>query len=159
MLIRRLPRSAQVSAVIAIFGLVAVAVGGFLPWVRLGTAERNVFESGGLYERFPIGDVQLLHVLFTAWIAVPLVCVVCVGLYLVGLVRTGAGLTIFVALLAGTVGAATYVLDSGGSGSLSVVGTGPLTTCFGGVVALAGSLGALSSGRGVQAGRASKPAA
>lgn len=150
MLTRGLPKATQVSVGIAALGLLAVVVGSFLPWVRSGEVLRSSFEVTGLVGRFGPRDIVLLEVALTAWIAVPLVCVVCLGLYAVGLVRTGAGITTIVALLAGTVGAATYVVGSGGSGAVSVVAAGPITTCLGGVVALAGCMGALITGRRVQ---------
>lgn len=127
----------------AALGLIAVAVGSFLPWVRSGTVLRSSFETAGVLDRIGPNDVALLDVALTGWIAVPLVCVTCLGLLAVGMIRTGAGFAVIVSLLAGTVGAATYVLGSGGSGAVSIVATGPLTTCLGGVVALGGSLGAL----------------
>lgn len=140
---RGLPRSALVSVVIAMVGLVAVVVGSFLPWVRSGVSERSSFEAAGVIDRFGPRDVPLLDVALTAWIAVPLVCVIAIGLYAVGLLRTAAAFASIVGLLAGTVGAATYVQGGGGSGAFGVIAAGPLTTCCGGVVALAGSLGAL----------------
>lgn len=149
MLLRGQPRAAQVSGVFAIIGLAAVAVGGFLPWVRSGTALRSSFEAAGVVDRLGPGDLPLLDAALTAWIAVPLVCVVGIGLFVIGTWRTAAGFAIIVSLLAGTVAAATYVVGSGGSGAVSVIGTGPLTTCIGSVVALAGSVGALF-GRRVQ---------
>lgn len=147
MFTRGLSRPAQVSVLIAALGLLAVAAGSFLPWVRSGTVLRSSFETAGVLDRLGPSDVPLLDAALTGWIAVPLVCVICLGLFAVGMTRTGAGIAIIVSLLAGTVGAATYVLGSGGSGAVSVVATGPLTTCLGGVVALGGSLGALFARR------------
>lgn len=141
MLYRGMSRTALVSAGIAALGLVAVIVGSFLPWVRSGAALRSSFEVAGIIDRLGPADVPLLDAALTVWIAVPLVCVVGIGLLAVGMSRTGAGFATIVALLAGTVGAATYVLGSGGSGAVSVVAAGPLITCVGGVVAVAGSLG------------------
>ncbi|MGH3434827.1 MAG: hypothetical protein ACRDQB_18540 [Thermocrispum sp.] len=131
----------------AALGLVVVAVGSFLPWVSSGAALRSSFETAGVLERLGPSDQPLLDAALTGWIAIPLVCVICLGLYTVGMTRTGAGIATIVSLLAGTVGAATYVIGNGGSGAVSVVATGPLTTCLGGVVALGGSLGALVARR------------
>lgn len=143
MFTRGLSRVAQVSVVCAVTGLAAVAVGGFLPWVRSGGVTRSSFEAAGVLDRLGPRDVPALDVALAGWIAIPLVCVICLGLFVIGLTRTAAAFGLIVSLLAGTVGAAMYVLAPSGSGAVGVATTGPLTTCLGGVVALGGCLGAL----------------
>ncbi|MFO7193656.1 hypothetical protein [Thermocrispum agreste] len=148
MLTSRYPPAALVSAIVAIAGLLAVGIGGFLPWVRSGLVVRSSFEIAGIAERLGSRAYPILDVMFACWVAIPLVCVICVGLFTLGLLRSAAASAIIVSLLAGTVALATYVLGSGGSGAVAVVGTGPLTTCIGAAVALAGSVGALLGRRG-----------
>lgn len=143
MFLRGLSRPAQVSVVCAVAGLAVVAIGGFLPWVRSGAATRSSFEAAGVLDRLGPDDVPLLDVVLAGWIAIPLVCVITVGLFVTGLTRTAAAFGLIVALLAGTAGLVLTVSGPGGSSAVSVATTGPLTTCLGGVLALGGCLGAL----------------
>jgi hypothetical protein len=145
--IARYPAPVLVSALFAIAGLLAVGIGGFLPWLRSGAVLRSSFEAAGVAGRLGPWDAPLLDVALAGWIAIPLLCAICIAVYVIGLIRTAAGFAVIVSFLAGTVALAAYVLGSGGSGVVTVVAAGPLTTSFGAAVALVGSVAALLARR------------
>lgn len=118
-----------------------IILGSFLPWVRSGTVQRDSFEVAGVVDRLGPDDIMLLDVALSAWIVIPLLCIVCVVLYVLGLPRTSAGFAAIVSAAAGTIGLTTYVIGHDGPEIASAVAAGPLTTFVGGVVAMTGSVG------------------
>lgn len=124
-------------------GLLLIVVGSFLPWIRSGSALRDSFEIAGVLDRLGPQDDPALTFALSVWIAVPLACVLTIGLYVAGLARMSAVCAIIVSAVAGTVGLATYVVVGDGPGLVTSVPAGPMTTCLGGVIALFGALGIL----------------
>lgn len=120
-----------------------IGAGGFLPWVRSGTVSRDSFELAGVLDRHGHDGGSLLGVVLSAWIVVPLGCVLCVAAYLLGRPRLAALLSITISLFAGTVGVWAYVVGSNVSGTIVAVSTGPVTTAAGSGIACVGGLGVL----------------
>lgn len=118
---------------LAALGLVLLAVGTFLPWLRSGTVDRNSYATGGALRRLVTPD-GLVSGALTVWPFLSLACAAALALLLLG--RSGYGLLLggLAAAAAGTVAAVT--LTVGGAGVVHPAALGPAVTALGSVLVL-----------------------
>jgi len=139
--------SGRVAAGISSAGLITLVAGTFLPWFRSGTVGRHSYRAAGLAERFELFDNGFVSAALRIWFAVPLLSAVAIGLMVLGLVRTGATVTVLIAISVGTVALLGTVQSGNTGGLVGISHTGPVTTLAGAIIALAGSLGAFAVAR------------
>lgn len=149
-------KSTHISAGIAGIGLAVIMVGGFLPWFRSGSVLRDSYQTAGVVDSL-FDDNSLVGFAMRAWLGVPLLCVVCITLYVLARPRTSAVLAIIVSLSTGTVGLLAYIKGGNGNGLVSAVPVGPLTTAVGGALVLLGALGVSLSIRAGTSARKATP--
>lgn len=146
-------RGARVAAGASALGLLVGVVGAFLPWFRSGTVERNSFQAVGVVDQFSLLDNGFAVAALRAWLGLPLLAAVVLGLYALRWFRSGALLTLAVSLVAGTIAVLAAVEGGEAAGARGLVGissTGPVTTATGMGVALLSAfalLGATRRGR------------
>lgn len=122
-------------------GLVIVAIGTFLPWVKSGRVLRDSYESISIIRTIGIIRDSPLNLVIDAWTMIVPMITLCVAAYAFGFRRSAATLAAIVALFCGTVGGGAAVVSSGDDASLGIAGTGPMVTLIGGVLALLGVIG------------------
>lgn len=145
---------ALAGAVLLGAGLVAVAVGTFLPWVRSGSVLRDSYESIGVIRTVGVLDGSPLALLLDAWVALIPVSTLCVVGYALGFRGSAAAASCVVAIISGTVAGAAIVVGSGEGVRLGISSIGPTTTLVGAVLALAGAVGVFAGRRGKATERA-----
>lgn len=123
---------------LGVAGLILVITGAFLPWARSGRTERDSFEFAGIADR--IAGEPALEIGLGAWIAMPLLCVTCVPLYVLGLARISAALTAVLAAATGAIAVLTLTTGNA-NGPISVIPLGPGATAAGSALALTGAVG------------------
>jgi hypothetical protein len=133
---------------IASSGLVVLVVGTFLPWFHSGSVERHSYQAADSVGRLALFDNSFVRAALHIWLAVPLTSTVCLGLFALGLARTGATCSAVLAISVGTV-ALLATVRGAESGLIGITPAGPATTLAGASVALAGALGTFA----VRAGR------
>ncbi|HVV10634.1 hypothetical protein [Amycolatopsis sp.] len=134
------------SLLAATTGLIVLVAGTFLPWFHSGNVQRNSYQTAGVADRLSLLHNEFAAALLHGWIAVPLLSAVFAGLVVLGLRKTGATLTMLLAISVGTIAA--MALVQGGGGLIGITPAGPVTTLAGAIVALAGALGGLFTGTG-----------
>lgn len=122
-------------------GLVLVAVGSFLPWVKSGAVLRDSYESISIVRTIGVVRDSPLNLVIDAWTMIIPVITLCVAAYAFGFRRTAATVAALVAIFCGTIGGGAAVESSGDEASLGIAGTGPTVTLIGGVLALLGVVG------------------
>ena len=122
-------------------GLVLVALGTFLPWVRSGAVLRNSCESISVIRTVGVIRDSPLDLVIDAWTMIVPVITVCVALYAFGLRRSAATIAGIVAIFCGTIGGGAAVVSGGDETSLGLTDTGPTVTLVGGILALLGVIG------------------
>jgi MYXO-CTERM domain-containing protein len=135
-----------VGAVLTALGLLAVAVGTFLPWVRSGSVLRDSYQSISIIRTIKVVDGGPLALLLDAWTLLIPAITVCIVLYAVGLRRSAATFSAVVAIISGTVAGAATVVGGGEEIRLGIASLGPVTTTVGAVLALVGVV-AIFAGR------------
>lgn len=145
--------TARILTVGACAGLVCVVVGTFLPWFRSGTVQRNSYETAALVDHFALFDNPVVSVALRCWVGVPLLSAACFGLYVLGISRTAATLTLLSTAVVGTTAGVTVVQDGGADGLIGVLPSGPTTTIVGAAMAAVGALGVLVTSRSARSTR------
>jgi|SRR6266545_577711 len=128
-------------AVLGAIGLIMVAVGTFLPWLKSGAVLRDSYESISAIRTIGIIRDSPLNLVIDAWTMIVPVITLCVAAYAFGFRRSAATIAAVVAIFCGTVGGGAAVESSGDEASLGIAGTGPTVTLIGGVLALLGVIG------------------
>src|SRR5262245_29684393 len=139
---------AVAGAVLTAVGLVTVAVGTFLPWVRSGEVLRDSYESIAVIRTIRVLDGSPLALVLDAWVVLIPVSTLCVVTYAAGFRRSAATLSGIVAIISGTVAGAATVVSGGEEVRLGISSTGPTATLIGAVLALAGVVGVFAGRRG-----------
>jgi MYXO-CTERM domain-containing protein len=134
-------------AVLTALGLVTVAVGTFLPWVRSGSVLRDSYQSIAVIRTIKVVDGSPLSLVLDAWTLLIPTITVCVVLYALGLRRSAATISVLVAIISGTVAGAATVVSGGEEIRLGIASFGPVTTTVGAVVALVGVVGIFAGRR------------
>lgn len=127
-------------AALGAIGLVMVAVGTFLPWLKSGAVLRDSYESISAIRTIGIIRDSPLNLLIDAWTMIIPVITLCVAAYAFGFRRSAATIAAAVAIFCGTIGGGAAV-ESSDEASLGIAGTGPTVTFIGGVLALLGVIG------------------
>jgi hypothetical protein len=122
-------------------GLVLVAIGTFLPWLKSGSVLRDSYESISAIRTIGIIRDSPLNLVIDAWTMIIPVITLCVAAYAFGFRRSAATVAAIVALFCGTIGGGAAVESGGEEVSLGIAGTGPTVTFIGGVLALLGVIG------------------
>jgi hypothetical protein len=137
---------ARWGAGIAAVGVLALAVGTFLPWLRSGSVLRDSFQSIGAV-RGVIDPGPVAGALLDAWLAVIPVCSLCLALYALRLRRSAAALTCVLAIPVGTAAGLLAVQGGDQDALLGMATTGPVVSMVGAGLAFAGAIAVLA-GRG-----------
>lgn len=135
-------------AVLTAAGLVTLAVGTFLPWVRSGEVLRDSYESIAVIRTIKVLDGSALSLVLDAWTLLIPVSTLCVVAYAVGLRRSAATISAMIAIISGTVSGAATVVGGGEEVRLGISSAGPTTTLVGAVLTLAGAVGIFAGRRG-----------
>lgn len=141
----RLAVPTRVFAVTCVAGLIAAAVGTFLPWFSSGGVQRDSYQAAALADALGLMENSPASLLPHVWVGVPLLSAVCAGLFALGLVRTAAVATLPLATLVGTVSVLALVQAAARTGPVTVTATGPATTTTGMTIAMLAALGVLTS--------------
>jgi MYXO-CTERM domain-containing protein len=128
-------------------GLVTVAVGTFLPWVRSGDVLRDSYESISVVRTVGVLEGSGLSLVLDVWTSLIPMTTVGVVAYALGLRRSGATISALVAIISGTVAGAATVLGGGEEVRLGIAGAGPPTTLAGAVLTLVGVVGIFAGRR------------
>ena len=135
-------------AVLTAAGLVTVAVGTFLPWVRSGSVLRDSYESISLIRTIRVLDGNPLALIVDTWTLLIPISTLCLIAYAVGFRRSAATIAGVVAIISGTISGAATVLSGGEEIQLGISNIGPTTTLVGAVLTLTGALGVFVGRRG-----------
>lgn len=133
-------------AALAGIGLVLIAVGTFLPWVRSGTVLRDSYESLSVIRHIELLDSPLQTVLDSWMFVVPAVTV-CIAAYALGFRRVAATLSTILAIICGTISGIATVVSGGEEVRLGIAGIGPTTTLIGAVLTVIGVVGIFAGRR------------
>jgi hypothetical protein len=129
-------------------GLVTVAVGTFLPWVRSGSVLRDSYESISLIRTIRVLDGSPLALIIDAWTFLIPISTLCLIAYGVGFRRSAATIAVIVAIISGTIAGAATVISGGEEIQLGISSIGPTTTLVGAVLTLGGVVGVFAGRRG-----------
>ncbi|WP_236808908.1 hypothetical protein [Amycolatopsis albispora] len=133
----------KVLAASAAAGLVLAVVGSFLSWFRSGSVNRSSYQVVGLIDRFDLTDNTFVVLALRVWIVVPLLAAAAIALLVLGATRTGAAVTVVLAIFVGTAAGFAAVQGGDDGGPIGVTPAGPVTTTIGTLVAVIGALGAV----------------
>ncbi len=128
-------------AALGAIGLVMVAVGTFLPWLKSGAVLRDSYESIGAIRTIGVVRDSPLNLVIDAWTMIIPVITLCVAVYAFGFRRSAATIAAVLAIFCGTIGGGAAVESSGDEASLGIAGIGPTVTFIGGVLVLLGVIG------------------
>ena len=134
-------------AALTAVGLVVVAVGTFLPWVRSGAVLRDSYQSISVLRTVKALDDSPLELILDAWTMIIPAVTVCIVLYALGFRRSAATISTIVAIISGTVGGVAAVVSGGEGVRLGIAGSGPTTTSVGAVLTLVGVVGIFAGRR------------
>ncbi len=134
-------------AALTAVGLVVVAVGTFLPWVRSGAVLRDSYQSISVLRTVKALDDSPLELILDAWTMIIPAVTVCIVLYALGFRRSAATISTIVAIISGTVGGVATVVSGGEGVRLGIAGSGPTTTSVGAVLTLVGVVGIFAGRR------------
>lgn len=134
--------------VLTAVGLLTVAVGTFLPWVRSGSVLRDSYESISVIRTINVLDGSPLALVVDAWTLLIPVSTLCVVAYAVGLRRSAATISAVIAIISGTIAGAATVVGGGEDVRLGISSGGPMTTLVGAVLTLTGVVGIFAGRRG-----------
>ncbi|GAB2782350.1 hypothetical protein [Amycolatopsis magusensis] len=134
----------KVLAASAAAGLVLAVVGSFLSWFRSGSVNRSSYQLVGLIDRFDLTGNPVVLLALRVWIVVPLLAATAIAMLVLGLTRTGAALTVVLAIFVGTAAGFAAVQGGDEGGPIGVTPLGPVTTTIGTLVAVIGALGAVA---------------
>jgi hypothetical protein len=135
-------------ALLTAAGLVTVAVGTFLPWVRSGSVLRDSYESISLIRTIRVLDDNPLALIVDTWTLLIPISTLCLIAYAVGFRRSAATIAGVVAIISGTIAGAATVVSGGEDIQLGISNIGPATTLVGAVLTLTGALGVFVGRRG-----------
>jgi hypothetical protein len=135
-------------ALLTAVGLVAVAVGTFLPWVVSGSVLRDSYQSIAVIRTFRMLDGNPLALVIDAWTLLIPAMTLCVVAYALGFRRSSATISAVIAIISGTVAGAATVLSGGEEVRLGIASIGPTTTLVGAVLTIAGVVGIFAGRRG-----------
>jgi hypothetical protein len=135
-------------AVVAAVGLLTVAVGTFLPWVRSGKVLRDSYESIAVVRTIEVLDGSPFALVLDVWTMLIPISTLCVLGYAVGFRRWAATISSIIAIISGTVAGAATVVSGDEGAHLAVSHTGPTTTVIGAVLTLIGVVGVFTGRRG-----------
>jgi hypothetical protein len=135
-------------AVLTAVGLVAVAVGTFLPWVRSGSVLRDSYQSIAVIRTFKVLDGNPLALVIDAWTLMIPVMTLCFVVYALGFRRSSATISAVIAIVSGTISGAATVLGGGEEVRLGIASIGPTTTLVGAVLTIAGVVAIFAGRRG-----------
>lgn len=135
-------------AVLTAVGLLTVAVGTFLPWVRSGAVLRDSYESIAVIRTIRVLDGSPLTLVVDAWTLLIPVSTLCVVAYAAGLRRSAATISAVIAIISGTIAGAATVVSGGEDVRLGISSAGPTTTFVGAVLTLTGVVGIFAGRRG-----------
>jgi hypothetical protein len=135
-------------ALLTAVGLVAVAVGTFLPWVVSGSVLRDSYQSIAVIRTFRMLDGNPLALVIDAWTLLIPAMTLCVVMYALGFRRSSATISAVIAIISGTVAGAATVLSGGEEVRLGIASIGPTTTLVGAVLTIAGVVGIFAGRRG-----------
>jgi hypothetical protein len=136
------------AAAVTATGLVIVAVGTFLPWVRSGTVLRDSYQSIAVVRSIGVLDGTPLTLLIDVWTLLIPISTVCLIAYALGFRRSSATVSAVVAIISGTVSGAATVISGGEEIHLGISSIGPVTTFVGAVLTLVGVVGIFAGRRG-----------
>jgi hypothetical protein len=141
-------RTGVVGAAVTLTGLVTVAVGTFLPWLRSGSVLRDSYESIAVVRTVGVLDGNPLTLVIDAWTLLIPISTVCLIAYALGFRRSSATTSAVVAIISGTVAGAATVVSGGEEIHLGISSIGPVTTFVGAVMTLVGVVGIFAGRRG-----------
>jgi hypothetical protein len=134
---------------VAAAGVLALAAGTFLPWLRSGSVLRDSYQAiGAVRGVLNVGPVAAAGL--DAWLAVVPVGSLCIALFALRARRTAAVLTCVLAVPAGTVAGLVAVQGGDQDALLAAATFGPVVSMVGAGLALAGAIAVL-------AGRTDRP--
>jgi hypothetical protein len=135
-------------AVLTAVGLVAVAVGTFLPWVRSGSVLRDSYQSIAVIRTFKVLDGNPLALVIDAWTLMVPAMTLSFVVYALGFRRSSATISAVIAIVSGTISGAATVLGGGEEVRLGIASIGPTTTLVGAVLTIAGVVAIFAGRRG-----------
>lgn len=135
-------------AVVTAVGLVTVAVGTFLPWVRSGAVLRDSYESIAVIRAFKVVDGSPFALVVDAWTLLVPAMTVGLVVYALGFRRSGATISAVVAIVSGTISGVATVISGGEEVHLGLTSIGPTTTLVGAVLTLVGVVTIFAGRRG-----------
>jgi hypothetical protein len=141
-------RAGVVGAAVTAVGLVAVAVGTFLPWVRSGAVLRDSYESIAVIRTVQVLDGSPLALVIDAWTLLIPAMTLGMVTYAMGFRRSGATISAIVAIVGGTIAGVATVVGGGEEVRLGISSIGPTTTLVGAVLTLVGVVGIFAGRRG-----------
>jgi hypothetical protein len=128
-------------------GLVLIAIGTFLPWVRSGTVLRDSYEAIGVIRAVKAVDGDPLELVLDAWTMIVPAATVCIAAFALGLRRTAATISVILAIICGTVAGTATVLSGGENVRLGTASAGPTTVLVGAVLTVIGVVGIFAGQR------------
>jgi hypothetical protein len=141
-------RAGAAGAGVTAVGLVTVAVGTFLPWVRSGTVLRDSYESIALIRSLRVLEGSPLALVIDAWTLLIPAMTLGMVTYALGFRRSAAIIFAIVGIVGGTIAGVATVVGGGEEIRLGISGTGPATTLAGAVLTLVGVVGIFAGRRG-----------
>lgn len=138
----------MVGAALTATGLVTIAVGTFLPWVKSGSVLRDSYQSISVIRTFKVLDGSPFALVLDVWTLLIPVMTLCLVGYALGFRRWSAVVSVTIAIVGGTVAGAARVLSTGEEVSLGIANIGPTTTLVGAVLTVAGVVGVFAGRRG-----------
>lgn len=128
-------------------GLVLAVTGTFLSWFRSGQVQRNSYQTVGIIDHLGLLNHPVAGVVLSWWVALPLLCAVCMGMFAAQLLRTAAFITGVLAIIVGTISVLALVQSTDEGGTFGVTMIGPATTTAGMAVSALAVPGVLVSAR------------
>jgi hypothetical protein len=141
-------RAGAVGAAVTAVGLLTVAVGTFLPWVRSGAVLRDSYESISVIRTVKVLDGSPLALVIDAWTLLIPAMTLALVTYATGFRRSGATISAIVAIVSGTISGVATVVSGGEEVRLGIPSIGPTTTLVGAVLALVGVVAIFAGRRG-----------
>jgi hypothetical protein len=151
---RRPTRLGTGGACVTAAGLVLIAVGTFLPWVRSGAVLRDSYQSIAVIRTLDALDGNPLELVLDGWTMLIPIITACAVVYALGLRRVAATISTILAIICGTIATAATVVGGGENVHLGIASTGPVTTMVGAVLSAVGVLGIFAGERKGVAGDA-----
>jgi hypothetical protein len=126
-------RPSSIARATAVLGLVVLAIGTFLPWLKSGHASRNSYQAGGAIRRL-IKPPGALDMLFSVWPLLAAAAAAAIALFVIDFARVATAVSVVTAVLAGA--AAFWAVESTANAYASVLIGGPSTTLVGAAIVI-----------------------